>query len=167
MSWLSRGPAVPSEVARRASGRVLAAAEASGGTWLVGTRDAFVAVGGDTTTIPWERVLRADWDSDCDAFRIERVEAYGEPVTVLSFVLPEPGALLDLVRERVTASVVLQRRVDLGRRRGFRVMARRAPAGSGEITWAHEFDPGVDLADPAVRAAADEALAEAKEALGL
>ncbi len=41
--------------------------------------------------------------------------------------IDEPGRLLELVRERVTASVVFQRHVAIDGRRGVRVIARRAP----------------------------------------
>ena len=47
-------------------------------------------------------------------------------------------------------------------RRGLRVVARRAPAGDREVTWVYEFDEGVDPADPAVRAVAEDALAAAR-----
>ena len=117
--------------------------------------------------LPWEQVLRADWDEETETLQVERVEDYGQPMTPYSFVLPQPGSLLALVRERVTASVVLQRRVDLARRRGFTVIGRRAPAGGGEVTWAYEFDRGVDPQDPAVMAVADQALRDAQESLGL
>ena len=72
-------------------------------------------------------------------------------------VLVQPTLLLQLVRERVTATVVLQRHVPIAGRRGLRVIARRAPGGDRAVTWVYEFDEGVDPADPAVRAAADAA----------
>ena len=81
--------------------------------------------------------------------------------------LTDPGRLLELVRERVTASVVLQRHVTLGRRRGLRVIARRAPSGAGAVQWVYEYDEGVDPDDPEVRAAADEALELARRDVGL
>ena len=61
----------------------------------------------------------------------------------------------------------MQRRVDLERKRGLSVIARRPPSRPGEVTWAYELDPGVDPADPAVAAAAEAALREAQESLGL
>ena len=81
--------------------------------------------------------------------------------------LEEPGRLLELVRERVTASVVLQRHVTVGGRRGLRVIARRAPAGTGRIQWVYEYDEGVDPDAPAVRAAARSALEAMQRDVGL
>jgi hypothetical protein len=71
-----------------------------------------------------------------------------------------------MVRERVTASVLLQRRVVVRGRSGLTVIARRAPRGPGDITWAYDFDPGVDPADPLVAQAAEEGLRAAQEELG-
>lgn len=159
---------MPVEVRDAVPDRVLAAAPTSDGAWLVGTRHALHVVGGgraETVSLRWERVLRADWDDESSTLRIEEVTDYGEPVAAESYVLHEAGLLLQLVRERVTASIALQRRVELGRRRGLTVMGRRAPGGD-EVVWAFQLDPGVDPDDPAVRAAADTALREAQESLG-
>ena len=170
MRPFARGQGPPGRVRSAVPGRVLAATEAVGGSWLAGTRDALYAVsaaGAVELSVPWERVQRADWDVDTSTFRVEQVEDYGLPVRSATFELDEPGLLLQLVRERVSASVLLHRRVELQRRRGLSVIARRAPSGQGEVTWAYEFDLGVDPADPSVMAAAERALGEAQESLGL
>ena len=170
MGLFSRSPVLPGPVRAAVPGKVLAAVEAGDSAWLAGTRDTLHVVeadGAERLSLRWEQVQRADWDLDSSTLRIERVEEYAHPVTAYSFVLDEPGALLSLVRERVTASVVLQRRVDLERKRGFSVIARRAPAGGGDVTWAFEFDRGIDPDDPRVTAAAGAALREAQESLGL
>ena len=60
--------------------------------------------------------------------------------------------MLELVRERVTASVVLQRHVAVSGRRGLRVIARRAPRGNAPVDWFFEYDAGVDPDDAEVRA---------------
>jgi hypothetical protein len=78
-----------------------------------------------------------------------------------SFDVDEPRLLLQLVRERVTHSVVLQRRVTVRGRQGFSVIARRNPGG-GEITWMHEYDAGIDPDDPEVAAAAAALLQQAR-----
>lgn len=163
---------VPADVLARAGlGRgekVLAGAEAADGTWLLGTRDALLLAGRvDTRRIPWERVERADWTRDDNLLVLVEVGEFGRPVPRHSLAVTEPGLLLDLVRERVTASVVLQRRVPVMGRKGLFVIARRAPRGTGEITWAYEFDQGVDPADPAVIAAAEQGLSSAREEIGL
>lgn len=155
--------------------RLLATAE-SDGVHLGGTRDALYVVrpiaGGafevvDTTRIPWEEVEAADWDLETSTLRVTEVGTWGEARPEHTFVIEEPGRLLELVRERVTASVVLQRHVAVNGRRGVRVIARRAPRGDRPVVWLYEYDEGVDPADPAVRVAAEEALAAAQADVGL
>lgn len=167
-----RGAALPKDVAQRCLGRgerALAHASTADGRWLVGTRDRLHIVGPRerSTSLAWEDVQRADWDKEAGTLRLERVVEYGEPVDAEEFALTDPRALLTLLRERVTASIVLQRRVEVEGRRGFSVIGRRPPAGTGEVRWAFEFDPGVDPADETVWAAAQAGLRDARESLGL
>lgn len=145
-------------------GRALASARAADGTMVVGGRDA-LHVG--EARIPWETVEKADWDADTSTLIVTEVGAWGLERPVHTVVLEEPGRLLELVRERVTASVVLQRHVEVRGRRGFRVIARRAPRGDQPVQWVYEFDEGVDPEDPVVRRAAEAALARAREDVGL
>lgn len=176
---LRRGPAVPPDVAARAGlprgDRVLAGTGARDGTWLLGTRTALTIVSTpstsvdpvETQTLPWERIQSADWSRDDDRLRITEVGEYGEPQANHLFQLDEPTRLLQLLRERVSASVVLQRRVTVNGRRGLFVIARRSPTGQGEIGWAYEFDAGIDPDDPEVRRLAESGLRAAAEELGL
>ena len=177
----ARGAGVPAEVLKRAAlprgARVLASARTQDGTWLLGTRDALVVVPtvepeepdrvvGPVETLPWERVATADWNKDEDRLRVTEVAEYGVVPPTHVLAAPEPGLLLQLVRERVTASIVLQRRVPVSGRRGVTVIARRAPQGSGGTTWAVELDPGLAPEDPAVREAAARGLQDAQAELG-
>jgi hypothetical protein len=148
---------------------VLAWAESSSGQVVAGTRDALYLVdpGGQVTRLPWEQVEAADWDRDSSRFRVSEVGSWGEERAVHALTIDEPGRLLELVRERVTASVVLQRHVALAGRRGLRVIARRSPRGDRPLAWFYEYDEGVDPDDPAVRAAATAALAAARDEVGL
>ena len=148
--------------------RVLASAAAADGTVLAGTRDAFYVRSGDETRrVPWEQVEAADWDRDTDTFRLSEVGTWGDQRPVHTAVLTEPGRLLELVRERVTASVVLQRHVPVSGRRGLRVIARRAPSGTGGVQWVYEYDEGLDPDDPAVREAARATLDAMRSEVGL
>lgn len=148
--------------------KVLASATTTDGTVLAGTRDAFyVVAGGETRRVPWEQVEAAGWDRDTDTFRLSEVGSWGEQRPVHTATIQRPGRLLELVHERVTASVVLQRHVAVGGRRGLRVIARRAPSGAGAIQWVYEYDEGVDPGDPAVRSAAREALDAMRRDVGL
>jgi len=143
--------------------RVLAHATTEAGV-VAGTRSALYLP--DGVRIPWEQVEAADWDLDSETLRVSEVGSWGEPRPTHSVVLTDPGRLLELVRERVTASVVLQRHVPIRGRRGLRVIARRAPAGEREVSWLFEYDEGIDPEDPFVEHAAQEALAAARDELG-
>jgi hypothetical protein len=166
-----RGTAVPAEVSARAGlGRgdaVLAAAVADDGTWLLGSRDALVIVKEDgVLRLPWECVETVDWDRDESRLRVTEVGEFGQLRPVHTVHVPHPGLLLPMVRERVTASVLLQRRVPVSDRLGLLVVARRPPRGRGDITWAVELDAGLDPDDPVVARAAADALRAAQDELG-
>ena len=79
--------------------------------------------------------------------------------------MEDPALLLQLVRERVTASIVLQRRVPVRDPLGLTVIGRRSPVG-GPVAWMHAYDPGLDPDDPEVAAVADLALAQAQAEVG-
>lgn len=150
--------------------KVLAWAESASGPVVAGTRDALYLTSSGAeldTRLPWEQVEAADWDRDTSQLRISEVGSWGEERVVHTLTIEEPGRLLELVRERVTASVVLQRHVPITGRRGLRVIARRAPRGDRPLAWYYEYDEGVDPDDPAVRAAAEAALAAARDEVGL
>ena len=172
---LHRAERVPGDVAARAGlgrgDKVLAHARTADGTWLLGTRSGLVIVptssGEPVETLRWEEIETADWDRDAERLRVVEVGEFGWPKPVHEFTLADPRRLLQLIRERVTASVLLQRRVSLpGSRKGLMVVARRSPHRGGEISWAVEYDVGVDPADPAVEQAAEAALRGAREEVG-
>jgi len=170
-----RGQRVPAEVLARAElprgEKVLARAVAADGTWLLGTRDALVLVppttGGSPVRIPWEHVETAEWERDDERLSVVEVGEFGRPRPVHAFTLADPGPLLPMVRERVTASVLLVRHVPLEGRRGLRVIARRSPAGDRGVRWLYEYDAGIDPGDPVVVLAAENALADARSEVGL
>ena len=144
--------------------RVLAWTEATTGEVLAGTREALYLGG---TRLAWEDVEAADWDRETEVFRVVEVGTWGVVRGEHRFVIGEPRRLLELVRERVTASVLLVRHVPLEGRRGLRVIARRSPAGDRGVRWLYEYDAGIDPDDPVVRLAAETALADARSEVGL
>jgi hypothetical protein len=151
--------------ARLATGeRPLASTKAADGATIAGTRDALHL--GDLR-IPWEQIEKAEWDADSTTLTVTEVGSWGEARPVHTIVVADPGRVLELVRERVTASVVLQRFVAIEGRRGLFVIARRAPRGNQPLHWVYEFQEGVDPDDPAVRRAAETALEQARQDVGL
>ena len=172
-----RAGAIPDGVLTRSGlprgEKVLASAVAADGTWLLGTRTRLVvvpvaepdAVVEPVGTIPWEQVEDATWDQDARRLQLNEIGEYGEQRPAHSFTMDDPALLLQLVRERVTASIVLQRRVPVHGRLGLTVIGRRSPVG-GPIAWMHAYDPGLDPADPEVVAVAEGALTSARAEVG-
>jgi hypothetical protein len=148
--------------------RPLAWAPIEGGTWVLGTRDALYVPG---ARLPWEQVEAATWDRDRSVLLVSEVGSWGERRAEHALTLADAGRaadrLLQLVRERVTASIVLSRHVPINGRRGVRVVARRGPSGRSPVSWVYEYDAGVEPDDPFVRTAAAAALDTARDDLGL
>ena len=147
--------------------RLLAWSADADGRAVGGTRDALYLPSADgVVRLPWEQVEAADWDAEESLLTVQEVGRWGEVRPVHRVTVDATGRLLQLVRERVTASVVLQRHVPVQGLHGVRIIARRAPSGDRPITWLYEYDDGVDPNDPAVREAAKAALARAQEEIG-
>ena len=83
--------------------------------------------------MPWEQVEDAAWDHEGERLRVAGVGEFGQPRPSYTFEMEDPALLLQLVRERVTASIVLQRRVPVRGRLGLTVIGRRSPVG-GPVT---------------------------------
>lgn len=144
----------------------LARAETEAGL-VVGTRDAlYVPTSVGHLRVPWEDVEAADWDQEAEVLRVREVGSWGERRPEYQLAVSDAGRLLDLVRERVTATVLLQRHVAVDGSRGVRVIARRAPSGQRAVTWLFEYDEGIDPDDPVVASAAESVLAAAQEEVG-
>ena len=172
MRFLDRSGRVPADVLARADlprgEKVLAHTVANDGTWLLGTRLHLVVVGdadAAAVQIAWESVEDASWEQEASRLRVTEIGQYGEPKPTHSFIVSDPALLLQLVRERVTASVVLQRWVPVRAKVGLTVIGRRSPVG-GPIAWMHAYDAGVDPSDPEVAAVAEQALAQAQVEVG-
>lgn len=131
--------------------RFLAAATAADGTLVGGTRGALHVA---ERVLPWERIRSATWDADTAALTV-----IADDTIVLAFD-QVADRLLALVRERITASVVLQRPFA-----GGRVVARRGLTGERALMWQVEYDAAVPSAPD--EAAATAALARARADVGL
>ena len=103
----------------------------------------------------WEQIERASYDSG-----VLTVVLGAEPGGVTLRVPVGDGRDLPVVvRDRVTASVIVDRYVVIDGERGVRIVGRRGPAG--DIAWRTDLDPEL-VGDPAARAAAQQALVEVR-----
>ena len=154
----------------QAGEKVLAWCETGDGRVAAGTRDAFHLVGSadeEPVRVPWEQVESADWDGETSTLRLVEVGTWGQPRAAHELEVTEPRRLPELIRERVTASIVLQRHVAVRGRRGVRVIARRAPRGDAPLFWVYEFDEGIDPEDPRVRGLAEAELLRMQDEVGV
>jgi hypothetical protein len=147
--------------------RVLAGAPDSDGVWVVGTdRALHIGVGQPARKLAWEQIDRASWDEETERLVVVEVADFGMPQPRHELAVRDPRRLLDLVRERVTASVLLTRHVPVSGSRGLKVVARRSPTRQGDVVWSTWLGEGLDPADPEVARAVDEAVAAARAELG-
>ena len=147
---------------------VLAAAQDRDERWYVGTARALLVPDHDAwRRLPWETIERAMWDRDNDHLLVVETADFGRPQPQHRAALPEPERLLELVRERITASVVIKVFEPVQGKRGVTVSGRRSPHTDDELTWAVLVDPGLDETSEPVRAAARRALEAAQSELGM
>lgn len=137
--------------------RVISHAPAAGGGHVVATTVALHLPGG--TRLPWHLVDRASWDE-------AGAEVTMTDGSVHMVRLPEPGTLPEVIRERVTATILASRHVPLDSRGGVRLVARRIP-GHDTARWDFVFDPDLDPTDPGLRMLAELALEDVRQSLGI
>ena len=148
--------------------RVLAWAESDDGP-VAGTRDAlYLQPGPDGAPLrlAWDEVEAADWDQDTGVLTVRGVGAYGEPRPEHRRTLTRPGRLLELLRERVSASIVLTRHVPVDGPFGVTLIGRRSSSGERRVAWFVDYDAGLDPADPLVELAVQDALASLRAEVG-
>lgn len=148
---------------------VLAGAQDKDGRWYVGTARALLVPRDDDSwlRVPWETVERAGWDRDTERLVVVETADFGQPQPTYDAVLPDPERLLELVRERVTASIVVKFFEPVGGGRGITVSGRRSPHTDDELTWSILVDPGLDERSEAVHVAAQRGLAAARAEIGM
>jgi hypothetical protein len=146
--------------------RPLAWASCADDRWLVGTVSALHLYGPDVQRrLGWEHIERADWSRDTETLAVVEVTGWGLPEKRTELVVVDAGQLLELLRERVTKSVVLTVYAPVLGRRGLSVVGRRSPTGDGEILWSYVLAEGLDPDDAYVAEVAERTLAEAQAEL--
>jgi hypothetical protein len=80
--------------------------------------------------------------------------------------LAEAGAVPETIQERVTATIVVSRHGALPGGGGVRIVGRRGRDGA-DTRWTFVFDPGLDPADPGLRAQAEQLLEDLRRQTGL
>ena len=111
----------------------------------------------------WHEIERGGWDADTGELRWTELAPPGSAPAAGSLALTEPGRLPELFRERVSATIAVEKFVALSGSRGVVVTARRDLARDGAITWHATLTRGLTWQTDGVRPAVDEALAELRK----
>jgi hypothetical protein len=163
----SMPPRLPADVVDRlaipGTEKVVAWGSSIDGTFIVATDRAMYADALIDRT-PWSRISKASWEEP--VLTLTLLDASGRVKRPVRVRIDDSRDLPPAVHDRVTASVVVSERVDLGD--GAKaLLAARKDSDAGQIRWSVVFDPGRDPSDPALRAAADAALAQLRGSLGI
>lgn len=169
MRWPLRREAVPEQVREQLtlapSERVLVGAAGAGGWVVATTHSLWLPVRTRLERIGWEQVDSAGWDEDDGVLRVVQAAPLGGKARQWVVRLEDARDLLLVVKERVRATMVLSRRLELAPGRGVSIVARRPP-GTDVLAWTVSVDGGVDVDDPAVRQPIEHALRELKAQVG-
>jgi hypothetical protein len=154
-SWqasMADGPPRPS--------RVLAWGEGEGGHVIgsaaalsYGVSDSWESDG--WTHVGWHEIERGGWNAETGTLSWSM---YGGRRGRLA--LSGPGRLPELFRERVAASIVVERFVPISGDRGVVVNGRRNLAGPAEISWHATLGRGLTWRTPGLRDAVETAMAD-------
>lgn len=146
----------------------LASSRDADGRWYVGTALALLVPEGEGwRRLPWETIARAAWDRDSERLVVVETAEFGEPEPTHRASLEEPERMLQLIRERITASVVVQVFEPVDGKRGITVSGRRSPHTDDDLLWSVQVDPGLDETSAAVREATERAVATAQSEIGM
>lgn len=120
----------------------------------------------ESATLAWDSHLASEWPDlePPESSIVTNVPPAG--VTAAgrsdSVILTTPGRLPEVFRERVAASIAVQRFVPLRGERGVIVTARRDLTDGGAVHWHTRLTKGLGWRTPGVREAVAEVLAEVR-----
>ncbi len=152
-AYASWSASLPSPVSR--TPRILAWAESLDG-FCIGTPGALsYQRDGAWHHVGWHEMERGGWDVETRRLSWLRYDGAEGSVG-----LGEPGRVPELFRERVAASIAVQKFVALAGERGVTITARRDLGDESEITWHSSLTRGLTWQTEGVRDAVDRAVAE-------
>ncbi|MGO1583511.1 MAG: hypothetical protein ACTHXO_09835 [Actinomycetaceae bacterium] len=126
-----RRPLPPAEIrAHLGKAPILAAAELDDGAWAVASPTALAVATADEQRLrtPWHEILHAQWDGETRVFSVTYVDTT-ETVLELRTKDDDVQALADVVRERITSSLVHTLRRELPNGSEVHVHIRRGEDG--------------------------------------
>ena len=150
-SWLSAVRAQPGRQTR-----ILAWAEAVNGVCIGSASLLSYASEAGWRHVGWHQIERGGWNAETRKLSWTTYDGGQDSVELV-----KAGRLPELFRERVSASIVVERFVPIAGERGVTVSGRRDLADStATITWHASLSRGLSWRTEGVQQAADDALAE-------
>ena len=110
--------------------------------------------------IGWHEIERGGWNAELRKLSWVLHAAPGKPSPRGSLELLKPGRLPELFRERISATIAIERFVPLVGERGVTITARRDLGASGTVAWHSTLTRGLSWETDGVRAAVDQAMEE-------
>ena len=156
-SWKASLAAEPGQV-----NRILAwAASATGfciaspATFSYGNENAWKHIG-------WHEIERGGWNAELRRLNWVLYAAPGVAPVRGSLELTEPGRMPELFRERVLATIAVEKFVPLSGERGVTVTARRDLGQRGTVSWHGTLTRGLSWQTQGVPAAVDQAMEQVR-----
>lgn len=134
----------------------------SGGPTVVVVTQSALYAPGLIDRIEWHQILKASWSEPI----LEIAISEGGKTKPVRIRLDAAGSVPQLVNERVTASIIMQKHVELVGKNGASLVARRVP-NSDDVAWEVVFDAGLDASDPQLREEVDQHLGWLRESVGI
>ena len=116
----------------------------------------------DWKHVGWHEIERGSWNAELHRLSWVLHAAPGAPSPRGSLELDEPGRLPELFRERILATIAVEKFVPLVGERGVTISARRDLGGSGTVAWHSTLTRGLSWQTDGVRAAVDQAMEQVR-----
>jgi hypothetical protein len=116
----------------------------------------------DWKHVGWHEIERGAWNAELRKLTWALHAAPGEPSPRGSLELVEPGRVPELFRERIVATIAIEKFVPLVGERGVTITARRDLGGTGAVAWHGTLTRGLNWQTAGVRAAVDQAMEQVR-----
>jgi hypothetical protein len=165
-AWWSRSRGLPPAVyaawvrslaVDRARSRILAWAPGPGSYAIASVGGLAVGSGAEFRQLGWHEIERGGWDVERGRLTWKLYDAGREHVE-----LTEPGRIPEVFRERVAASIAMEKFVPLTGERGVVVTARRDLTANTPPQWHATLTRGLRWDTPGVAEAVDTVLGEVR-----
>jgi hypothetical protein len=156
-SWMASLTAQPGRATRILAwaGTPIGFGIASSAVFSYGNQEAWEHIG-------WHEIERGGWNAELRRLSWVLYAAPGIAATRGSLELTEPGRIPELFRERISASIAVEKFVPLSGERGVIITARRDFGRRGAVSWHGTLTRGLSWQTDGVPAAVDQAMEQVK-----